>query len=392
MGTKPSRLLSVPLPVVLIAIMPQTSGRKKTKALPGEVEAGSPSGNAITATPVFSAKALLDWYDGHARALPWRVSPQARRAGVCPDPYRVWLSEIMLQQTTVTAVRDYFLAFTARWPSIGDLAAAPLDDVLAAWAGLGYYARARNLHAAARVVAGERGGVFPETAAGLEALPGVGPYAAAAIAAICQDERIAVIDGNVERVLARVIRLERPPREAKPELRDKLAAIVPQRAGDFAQALMDLGATLCAPRAVACDLCPLRPDCAASRLDDPTVYPKKPVKAERPTRRGHAYVLTRRDGAVWLVRRPEKGLLAKMTGVPVSDWQTKAGDPVYPVAGNWRRAGAVVHVFTHFRLELVVWHLDGAASPPGDGWWCRPQEFSGEALPSVFRKVLAAAL
>ena len=312
--------------------------------------------------------------------------------GECPDPYRVWLSEIMLQQTTIVAARDYFLAFLARWPTVGALASAPLDDVLAAWAGLGYYARARNLHAAAKVVAETRAGVFPQSAAELETLPGVGPYTAAAIAAICFDERVPVIDGNVERVLSRVLLLERPPRELKPEMRAVLSEIVPERAGDFAQALMDLGATLCAPRAAACMLCPLQPDCSASRLPDPMLYPLKADKPERPTRRGHAFVITRCDGAVWLVKRPDKGLLAKMAGVPVSEWRAQLSEPEWPVAGAWRRAGEVVHVFTHFRLELTVWHLADVSALPGNGWWSRPESVSGEALPSVFRKALVAAL
>ena len=214
--------------------------------------------------------------------------------GIDPTPIVVWLTEIMLQQTTVAAVRDYFQRFTRRWPRVEDLAAAPLEDVLAAWAGLGYYARARNLHATARLVAGRNCGKFPQSAAEIAELPGIGPYTAAAIAAICHDERVPVVDGNVERVLARVLALDRPPRDAKHELRTRLAEIVPARAGDFAQALMDLGATLCAPRATACALCPLRPDCAAASLPDPTVYPVKAMKPERPTRLGHAYVMTRR--------------------------------------------------------------------------------------------------
>ncbi|MBU1176817.1 MAG: A/G-specific adenine glycosylase, partial [Alphaproteobacteria bacterium] len=303
--------------------------------------------------PLFSAEALLLWYDRGARALPWRVPPSDRRAGRRPDPYRVWLSEIMLQQTTIAAVRGYFLDFTSRWPTVADLAAAPLDDVLARWAGLGYYARARNLHKAAQAISGERAGIFPTTVAELEALPGIGAYTAAAIAAICHDARVPVIDGNVERVLARLMRLETPPRDAKAALRAALFATVPERAGDFAQALMDLGATLCAPRAAACGLCPLRPDCAAATLPDPTLYPRRPVKAERPIRRGHAYVMTRSDGSVFLVRRLDKGLLARMAGVPVSVWAATRAAPDYPMPGAWHRAGDIVHVFTHFRLELT---------------------------------------
>ncbi len=348
--------------------------------------------SAIKSAPVFSAKAVLAWYDVHARDLPWRVMPAARRAGRRPDPYRVWLSEIMLQQTTVTMARGYFAAFVARWPRVGDLAAAPLDTVLAAWAGLGYYARARNLHAAANIVTERYGGVFPKDMAELQTLPGIGPYTAAAIAAICFDARVPVIDGNVERVLARVERLERPPREIRPELETALAAIVPERAGDFAQALMDLGASVCAPHTAACDLCPLRPDCAAATLPDPTCYPRKSARTDRPTRHGHAYVLTRRDGAVWLVRRSDKGLLAGMAGVPASDWRTGPAAPVYPVAGAWRKAGTVAHVFTHFRLELTVWCLADAPQPQDAGRWCLPGDLDGEALPSVFKKVLAAVL
>ncbi len=368
--------------------MPEPSFKKKSESRSGPVEPLS----TLVPTPVFSAEALLDWYDRHARSLPWRVAPAARKAGERPDPYRVWLSEIMLQQTTVVAARDYFEDFVTRWPRVADLAAAPLDVVLARWAGLGYYARARNLHAAAQMVAEKYRGAFPLTAAGLVALPGVGPYTAAAIAAICADERVPVIDGNVERVLARVMRLDRPPREMKPEIAAALAAIVPERAGDFSQALMDLGATLCAPRAAACDLCPLRPDCAASALPDPTVYPKRKEKPERPVRYGHAYVVTRKDGAIWLVTRPDKGLLAKMTGVPVSGWAPEDEAPAYPIAGNWKKAGMVTHVFTHFRLELTVWHLANAPAPSGSGRWCRPENLADEALPSVFRKALARGL
>lgn len=337
------------------------------------------------------AAAVLAWYDRHARDLPWRVAPADRAEGVRPDPYRVWLSEVMLQQTTVAAVKNYFIRFTTLWPTVFDLAAAPLDSVLKEWAGLGYYARARNLHACAQAVVTGHGGVFPASSQALQTLPGIGAYTSAAIAAICFDERVAVLDGNLDRVLARYYALAVPVREAKDELRAALQASVPERAGDFAQAMMDLGATICAPRAAACMLCPIQPGCIATRSGDPAIYPVKPTKAERPVRKGHAYVMLDAAGDVYLQSRPEKGLLGGMTEVPGSDWGADLLDPAYPVAADWRHRGQVVHVFTHFRLELEVW----AAQVPGDdldnGWWAEPKALKGEALPTLFRKVLAAA-
>ena len=337
------------------------------------------------------AAAVLDWYNRHARELPWRTPPAGRALGAKPDPYRVWLSEVMLQQTTVAAVKKFFLRFTSLWPTVQAMAAAPLDSILKEWAGLGYYARARNLHACARAVVSEHGGIFPDTSAGLQSLPGVGAYTSAAIAAICFDEEIAVLDGNLDRVLARYYALDVPVREAKEELRAALQASVPARAGDFAQAMMDLGATICTPRMALCMLCPIQPGCIATRTGEPTIYPIKPVKAERPTRKGHAYVMRDADGDVFLQTRPEKGLLGQMTEVPGSDWAAVLPVPDYPAFGDWSHRGQVVHVFTHFRLELEVWssvvapeHLDG-------GWWAEPRALKGEALPTLFRKVLAAA-
>jgi len=337
------------------------------------------------------APGLLAWYDRHARVLPWRVSPEDRARGVRPDPYRVWLSEIMLQQTTVAAVGKYYARFTELWPTVSALAAAPLDAVLVEWAGLGYYARARNLHACARAVVERFGGRFPGTSSELLSLPGVGPYTAAAVAAIACDERIAVVDGNVERVVSRYLALEAPVAGAKDLIRETVQAVVPGRAGDFAQALMDLGATICAPRQANCLICPLADGCEGRRRD-PLAYPVKVEKAERPTRYGHAFVMFDADGDVFLRTRPGQGLLAQMTEPPVSDWTGARHDPIFPVKAEWRHRGQVVHVFTHFRLELEIW----SATVPdpkllADGWWADPRHLDAEALPTVFRKALATA-
>ena len=336
------------------------------------------------------APAVLAWYDRHARDLPWRVAPGDRAHGIKPDPYRVWLSEVMLQQTTVAAVKNYFLRFTSLWPTVFDLASAPLDSVLKEWAGLGYYARARNLHACAETVVKEHGGKFPQTSAGLQTLPGVGAYTSAAIAAICFDEQTAVLDGNLDRVLARYYALPVPVREAKEELRGALQASVPSRAGDFAQAMMDLGATICAPRTALCMLCPIQPGCVATKTGDPTLYPIKPVKPERPVRKGHAYVMLDSDGDVYLQSRPPKGLLGGMTEVPGSDWAAVLPVVAYPIKSDWKHRGQVVHIFTHFRLELEVWSATVPADDLDGGWWSARSALKGEALPTLFRKVLAA--
>ncbi len=341
-------------------------------------------------TPL-DAAAVLAWYDRHARTLPWRTSPADRARGIRPDPYRVWLSEIMLQQTTVAAVGKFYARFLALWPTVADLAAAPLAAVLVEWAGLGYYARARNLHACAEAVVARFGGEFPKTSAELLTLPGIGPYTAAAIASIAFDEQIAVVDGNVDRVLARYLALPVPVREAKDLIRGTVQAAVPTRAGDFAQALMDLGATICAPRAVHCMICPLNEGCLGRRLD-PLAYPVKAEKPERPTRHGHAFVMLDADGDVFLHTRADTGLLAKMTEPPVSPWLGEKAAPEFPVAAQWAHRGQVVHIFTHFRLELEIWSATvGDSSVLTDGWWADPAELRGEALPTVFRKALAMA-
>ncbi|MFS8036794.1 A/G-specific adenine glycosylase [Xanthobacter sp. AM11] len=334
--------------------------------------------------------ALLAWYDAHRRHLPWRAPP-GRRA----DPYHVFLSEIMLQQTTVKAVGPYFAAFLARWPTVAQLAAAPLEEVLSAWAGLGYYARARNLHACALAVVARHGGRFPDEEAALLDLPGIGPYTAAAIAAIAFDRKASPVDGNIERVVARLHAVDAPLPKAKPAIKALAAALTPERRpGDFAQAMMDLGATICTPRSPACALCPWMEPCVARAQGDPARYPVKAPKAEKPHRAGVAFLAVRADGAVLLRTRPDKGLLAKMTEVPSTPWGPPPSAPEAhaPLKARWRRLpGAVEHVFTHFALTLEVLRADLAqATPAPEGHrWVLPGRFDAEALPSVMRKVLA---
>lgn len=341
-------------------------------------------------SPSIDAGAVLAWYDAHARTLPWRVSPQDRARGVRPDPYRVWLSEVMLQQTTVAAVIKYYARFLHLWPTVANLAAAPLESVLVEWAGLGYYARARNLHACAKAVVDRHGGVFPTTSAELLTLPGVGGYTAAAVAAITSDERVAVLDGNVDRVMARFLALDVPVKDAKDEVRAVVQDAVPVRAGDFAQALMDLGAMICTPRQASCMLCPLQPECIGT-TGDPLNYPVKAEKAERPTRYGHAFVMLDADGDVYLQKRAPEGLLGGMTETPTSEWTGAKSEPMFPLKGEWRKAGQVVHVFTHFRLELDVWVATVDPSSLSEGWWVERKALGKQALPTVFRKVLVAA-
>jgi A/G-specific adenine glycosylase len=332
---------------------------------------------------------LLAWYDRHRRDLPWRVPP-----GIRPDPYRVWLSEIMLQQTTVATVKPYFDRFVARWPDISALAAASLDDVLRLWQGLGYYARARNLHACARAVVDWHRGVFPEEAAALRALPGIGEYTAAAIAAIAFDRRGAAVDGNVERVVARLFAVQKPLPAAKRRIRALATALVPdQRAGDFTQALMDLGATICTPRRPRCVLCPWRSCCAAVATGQAEDLPMREDKPERPFRHGVAFWLTRQDGAVLLRRRPEKGLLGGMTEIPSTPWRAapwsfdEALDAA-PAAVVWSPLpGTVRHGFTHFSLELAVLAGTGLT----DGIWSPVERLGDHALPTLMKKIVRHA-
>ena len=337
-----------------------------------------------------SARALLAWYDRHARDLPWRA-----RRGERADPYAVWLSEIMLQQTTVAAVKSYYEKFLARWPRVTDLAAAPVEAIMQAWAGLGYYSRARNLHACAIRVAADHGGLFPDTEEGLRALPGVGPYTAAAIAAIAFGRRAAVVDGNVERVVTRLFAIAEPMPKAKALVRAEVERLTPaERPGDFAQAMMDLGATLCSPRNPACSLCPFVDACAARAAGEMERYPVKAPKSARPARQGAAFVLQRADGAVLVRTRPPRGLLGGMTEFPGTEWKggfDHAGaKALAPCAARWRRLeGSVEHVFTHFSLSLVVFAARAPADAPApEGHrWTPADRLDGEALPSVMRKV-----
>jgi len=345
-------------------------------------------------------RAVLEWYDRHRRHLAWRAPP-----GVRPDPYRVWLSEIMLQQTTVAVVERYFRDFTARWPDVASLAAAPDGEVMKAWAGLGYYARARNLVKCARTVTAEHGGRFPDTEDALGLLPGIGPYTAAAIAAIAFGRPAAVVDGNVERVVARYFAVREALPAAKPRLR-ALAGLFADthRPGDFAQATMDLGALVCTPGNPDCARCPLAPGCRARKEGIEGLLPARAARPDRPTRRGVAFWVERDDGTVLLRRRPPKGLLGGMSEVPSTPWQE--GKPAEtatlaaaPIGAEWLPAGRVEHTFTHFHLVLEVWRANAGARPrlrrsadPASCFWVGLDDLDGEALPSVMRKVAAVAL
>jgi A/G-specific adenine glycosylase len=337
------------------------------------------------------AAALLAWYDRMARPLPWRVGPAERAAGRMPDPYRVWLSEIMLQQTTVAAAAPYFRRFTERWPEVGALAAAEEGEVLTAWAGLGYYARARNLVACARAVAAG-GGPFPDTEEGLRALPGIGAYTAAAIAAIAFDRPAVVVDGNVERVMARRFAVEVPLPDAKPALRALAARLTPEtRPGDYAQAVMDLGATVCVPARPICGACPWAGPCEGRAAGIAAGLPRRRPKAVKPTRQGTAFVAVRGDGAVLLERRPGRGLLGGMLGLPGGGWDGASGaEP--PFAADWRAVGAVRHTFTHFHLDLTVSVARVEAAPGAGAGAFYAAEKALASVPSVMRKALALAL
>lgn len=323
--------------------------------------------------------ALLEWYGAHARSLPWRIAPGGAQR---PDPYRIWLSEVMLQQTTVAAVRGYFLRFLARWPTVGDLAAAEDGAVMAEWAGLGYYARARNLLACARAVQQRFGGHFPQSRAELLSLPGIGPYTAAAIAAIAFDAPETVVDGNVERVMARLFAVQTPLPAAKPALVAHAAALTPAiRPGDYAQAVMDLGATICTPRNPACAICPWFHPCLGRQQGDPARLPRKSAKPAKPQRLGTVWILRRPDGALLVERRPGRGLLGGMLAFPSTGWDGSAQEP--PAAAAWQCVGEVRHTFTHFHLTLTVLAASSTAAP-NRGFFLESPAASD--LPSLMRK------
>ena len=336
---------------------------------------------------------LLDWYDVHARDLPWRVGPAERLAGHRADPYRVWLSEVMLQQTTVAAVRDYYRRFTERWPTVTDLAAAEDAEVMGEWAGLGYYARARNLLKCARAVVAGHGGRFPDTRDALMDLPGIGPYTAAAIAAIAFDRAETVVDGNVERVMARLFAVETPLPAVKPELTRLAADLTPQtRPGDYAQAVMDLGATICTPRSPACGICPWSGPCRARALGLQAGLPRKAPKKPKPVRHGMVYIVRRDDGAWLLETRPDSGLLGGMLGWPTTEWgEAPAEAP--PLATDWHDPGLEVrHTFTHFHLRLALRTARvGTDARPVRGVFIAPAAFRPTDLPTVMRKAYDVA-
>ena len=351
---------------------------------------------ADPATPAHLVQALLDWYDRHRRRLPWRAAPGTR-----PDPYPVWLSEIMLQQTTVPVVAGYFERFLERWPTLDALAEAKLDEVLHAWQGLGYYARARNLHACARRVLADHGGRFPTEEKALRALPGIGRYTAAAIAAIAHDRPATVVDGNVERVIARLRAVETPLPAAKPKLYALAAALTPEaRPGDYAQALMDLGATVCTPRNPGCLACPWRDSCQGLARGLAEVLPRQAPKRPRPLRHGVSFWLMRADGAVLLRRRPDEGLLGGMIELPTTPWRAEPWDLAEatahaPQESRWQALPEPVrHGFTHFEIELVIAAAEAESTDggtQGDDIWCHPSRFSDHALPTLTRKLVRHA-
>ena len=370
--------------------------------MPATMPAGLKTRKFAAVDPAAFRMALLGWYDRHARGLPWRVAPGkgAKQA----DPYHVWLSEVMLQQTTVQAVIPYFVKFVDKWSNIHNLSAAADEEVMREWAGLGYYARARNLLKCARVVSSELGGVFPQTLDGLKALPGIGDYTAAAILSIAFDRVATVIDGNVDRVVSRIFAIDDPLPDSKPEIREKARILFEganaTRPGDFAQAMMDLGATICTPKTPKCTLCPVARQCQALAKGLAADLPRRKEKAIRPKRFGYIYWITNPQGQVLFEKRPERGLLGGMAAFPTSDWVavTKGGPPAIDHISamkdvdnmDMNKGLRVRHVFTHFELELqgVAIAVPESFKPRPDQYWVAPAHLHGQGLPTVFRKFL----
>ena len=343
------------------------------------------------------AHRLLHWYNINAREMPWRIPPHDHAQGVRADPYHVWLSEVMLQQTQVATVKDYFIKFITKWPTIFDLAKSDEEDVLKAWAGLGYYSRARNLKKCADVIMLEREGKFPQTFEELKKLPGIGDYTASAIASIAFDQAVAVLDGNVERVMSRHQRIEAFFPEAKADTKIMLRGILDKnKPGEFAQATMDLGATICTPKRPGCSLCPINEDCLGFANQDAELFPHKKPKAEKPTRKGAAFLIQNTKGEIFLCKRPSSGLLASMAQIPTTNWNSRhdgsSDISEAPIDSNWVNAGIAKHTFTHFHLELTVWKTAYEKKIGLAGWWCPADRLSDEALPTVMRKAIDVGL
>jgi A/G-specific adenine glycosylase len=368
--------------------------------LPSDYRKAKVSDHDLRHTDPFAAL-VLNWYDQNRRTLPWRAP-----AGAAADPYAVWLSEIMLQQTGVVTVARYYPSFLAKWPTVEALAQAPIDALMRAWAGLGYYQRARNLHACAQVIALQYGGQFPDTEDRLRQLPGIGAYAAAAIAAIAFDRRAIVIDGNIERVICRLFMVEPVAQKARPAVRALAEMITPsERPGDFAQAMMDLGATLCSPRRPSCSRCPVNKHCRAHQQGTAEQYPRKSPKPGRLVRAGALFYIRRADGAVLVRTRAPAGLLGGMTEIPTTDWWrhmiAPRRCPALPkaIAGLVERhafirvPGQIRHAFTHFSLHLAVFvaRVDGRAAAPTGCRWVHEDSLEYEALPTLMRKAIARA-
>ena len=350
----------------------------------------------MSADPAWLRQELLDWYDREGRALPWRIRPEDRAGGAKPDAYAIWLSEIMLQQTTVPHATPYWQKFLKAWPRVEDLANAPREDVMAAWAGLGYYARARNLHACAQMVAHDYGGQFPDTIEALRALPGIGEYTSHAIAAAAFNRPANVVDGNVERAISRLYALETPLPKSKKEIRTLAGEIAdPVRLHDYAQAIMDLGAVVCSPKSPSCLTCPWQSPCLAQKTGNPTQFPTKMPKKAKPLRRGHVFIL-HRAGQLYVRPRPDAGLLGGMLECPGTDWiegEAPSRDIAASFQAEWIQADAVRHVFTHFELSLAVWVSEAPESyRPNVGHWVDMDNVKAMGLPSVMAKAVRSAL